>query len=354
MLELANLEHRLASREADCARAAELRQSAGSNIERTQRLLESDPADVRNRLRLFIAETNQALCSQHPSLYIASCRATEAYDLAKNNQDVLMAARACYKLALIESRRATSICDCPPRARFSACRHATEALRLSKQLHNDRLTARIHTLLGNLFLEYPFRDIPRATSEWEAAEQSMVKHKDLDYVVKRIRELGVRIESARSGSDTAVIFTVHAELAFGQRLEQTIRDVERAIVLDAVALLGPSTGAISDALRTGHDRIERYLEERQRDRQSTHVRPSCLIYERDDVIFNVSRALAFSQPLEVTVQDVERAIVFAACSQYGCDESAITRLLVTGGRRVRKHLDTIRAELQSIKYAEQQ
>jgi tetratricopeptide (TPR) repeat protein len=61
ILRLADLEHRMAFR--DPGRANELRDSAAANIARVEKLLDTDPTDVRNRGRLFLAKSNQALGS---------------------------------------------------------------------------------------------------------------------------------------------------------------------------------------------------------------------------------------------------------------------------------------------------
>jgi hypothetical protein len=322
LLELANVELRIAMRQSDSARARELRESAQQNIERAKQLLDGDTTDIRNHGRYFLAMTNKALHSLHPKLRDARNLASQAYQFAARQNDVLIMARALYKQALIEFR-AAEFEDMPARAYLLSCHYATGALVLAGRLNNDRLAARIHTLLGNLYLGFPFHNRDYAVREWEAAMHSMIQHEDTDYVVQEIQALGEKLHSSMPSPRSSLIFTVTDELAFKQPLSETVREVEHSIVLAAAEWLGDSALRISRTLRTGRGRIDRYLSET----------PS-LCFKPGDVIFRVTAALAFSQPLDDTIRAVEEEIVLAVRIRYNCNESFARNLLRVGFEKI--------------------
>ena len=335
LLESANLEHRMAPKEPDPVRAEALRRIAAGHIKHAKDLLTSDTADVNNFIRLLLARANQALNGLSLSLSNARRLSNEAYELAKTQKqkNLLMIARARHKQAVIECRAAALPgCEEPVRLRLLACQYATEALELASQTHNDRLAARIHTNLGNVYLDFPFHDVSAATREWEAAVDCMSQHKeDLDYVVQEIQALGNKLSSHSKGTRDAVIFNVTAALAFNQPLEHTIEAVEHSIVLTAVDLLGPNAQAISETLRTGRQRIEKHF-------SAKHSKHEQVLSDPDDVIFGVTTAVAFSQPLDHTIEAVERAIIHAAYVRYDRNEHDVRALLHISHERFKGRL----------------
>ena len=331
-IELANLLHRQVRRENDPKTLSELRRQAAYYVQSAAECLKEEVIDARNQVRLLHAQTNLALYGQPASIFNARTLAREAYELALQRDDRLMMARARYKQAAIEYRDANSrFCKKPPETRLLACRYAMVALELARDLRNDRLTARIHTLLGNLLLEFPFASRARATQEWEDAVECMKEHEDFDYVAKRIEELERKLGSSRCNREIPPIFEV-TERAFEQPLEKTIQQVEHAIVLALVDLLGPNANAIKDRLQTGRSRIEKHLDKPQRHTKTT-VQPP----QGQEVIYRVTNTEAFTQPLEETIKAVERAIVLTAFIRLG-DEAAVRELLGVHPRRIDRHV----------------
>lgn len=205
LIEWANLELRMASRMKDHARATQLKENSARRIARVREFLKADPKDFRNDLRLRLAEANQALRGIKPSLVRARRLAAKAYKAAEERNDILMMARAARKKASIEYRAVTNgsvPCVDPVRTLVRAARYSTEALALSREVHNDRLQARIHTLRGKIFLEFPFRDPEEAKAECEAAGECLSHHQDSDYVVKEVETLRRKIEAAEQSMRT--------------------------------------------------------------------------------------------------------------------------------------------------------
>jgi hypothetical protein len=300
LIELANVEHRMAERQP--ARANELRAAAGDNIQRAEELLHDDPVDIRNRLRLLLARTNQALYAFHPSRRTALEFAQEAYSLAKaqHPEDALMMARALYQQALIQYR-AAEVDNFPSQANLRSCRYATDARDLAQRLNNNRLTARIHTLLGNLYLREPFCNYDCAEREWLAAQRCLRQHQTSDYLFEEIRVLGDNLHSFQSTPATSLIISVTDELAFNQSLAETVEQVENAIILAACKWLGENTWGIARALHIGKEKVRKYINDRVP-----------LVLKPGNVIVRITTALAFSQPLEETLRIVEREIILAA------------------------------------------
>src|SRR5579863_984398 len=166
LLELANLRLRMASRDRNPGYAEELRKSAANNITRAGRILTSNPSDHRNWGRKLLCEVNQMLYSPRPLVHKMRQSAQEAYNFAELHKDPLIMARAKLKQAVVERRAAiaaSSACAEPVSFRLRALEYADAAAQIANDLQNDRLKARVHTFLGNLFLEFPFNDRERAT-----------------------------------------------------------------------------------------------------------------------------------------------------------------------------------------------
>jgi tetratricopeptide (TPR) repeat protein len=317
LLETANMELRLAYREPDAARARELSDSAGKHIERAEALLKPDPGDIRNSLRLLISLTNKYMCGVHRLLYLARGHARRAYDLAKKHRDGLMQARACYKQAVIEFRAADDDmlnCEDPVHRRLLACGFASEGLELASHFNSDRLEARLHTLLGNLFLAFPFRDPDYAQSNWEAAVERMARHQDRDYVMQEIEALGRKLNLPSNLVPAKPIFIV-TDKAVHQRMASTLAEAERAIVMTAIKLLGKKAtrNSVSDLLKVGHGRIEKYFDEFEKLSASVPaIAPVPVQVAHNNDIFRVKAALAFSQPLDKTLERVKSAVKMSA------------------------------------------
>ena len=313
LLETANMELRLAYRESDAARARELSDSAGKHIERAEALLKPDPGDIRNSLRLLISLTNKYMCGVHRLLYLARSHAKKAYDLAKKHRDGLMQARACYKQAVIESRAADLPgCEDSAHRRLLACGFASEGLELASHFNSDRLEARLHTLLGNLFLACPFNDPDYAESNWEAAVERMERHQDRDYVMQEIEALGRKLNMPSNLPPAKPIFIV-TDKAVHQRMADTLAEAERAIVMTAIKLLGKDANpnSVSDLLKVGHGRIEKYIEEFKKLSASVPAPVPVQVPGNND-IFRVKAALAFGQPLDKTLERVKSAVKLSA------------------------------------------
>lgn len=280
------------------------------------------------RRRVLLAEANQALLGLAPSLRNARRKALEAYEFAKCHHDelLLFEARARYKQAVIEARAASEYgAEDPVRLRLKACRYAFEALHLAAQFHSDRLAARIHTLLGNLFLEFPFCDCDYAAQQWEAAVQRMSQHEDMDYLVDRIAALGKKLDAPVPRPEDPVIFAVDGEAAFRDTLEKTSRLAEKAVILAAVKWFGNNDRAIATALRVGRRKVQKILD-------GPHQATTPLATHH--VIFRVKVAFAFSRPLAETIKAVERAVILAAWIRYGCDKATVKDKLHVGFEKV--------------------
>lgn len=196
LIEWANLELRMAVKisDSDRARADKLRKHAADRIAQAEKLLKDDRDDHRNRVRLYLAQANDATKGARPLLVKARQAARRAYELAKQHANTLMMARARLKQAKIESS-AVKDDSSPIRIFVRAAQFSTEALELSRKIQSDRLTARIHTFRGNLFFDFPFADRKQASSECEAAKERMRRHQDVDYVVEEIKALEEQLES---------------------------------------------------------------------------------------------------------------------------------------------------------------
>lgn len=195
LIEWANLELRIAVKishvDLDCANT--LRKSAADHIRQAKELLQEDPDDHRNWVRLYLAQANDAMKGARRSLVNARNCSRKAYELAKQHQNTLMMARARLKQAKIESGEK----EASDRIRMfvRAAQFSTEALELSRQVQSDRLAARVHTFRGNLFFDYPFRDVEQASMECEKAKECMQGHQDVDYVVEAIRALEKKLKT---------------------------------------------------------------------------------------------------------------------------------------------------------------
>lgn len=198
LTETANLELRIASASVgkNAARAKALRASAAANIKRAEAIAKGGNCGPRNWARLLRSQANQSIHGANPSLPNARRFARQCYEFARRHQDGLMEARSLYKQGVIEYLAAKSFegCENPVQTLVRACQYATDALAQAEQMCNARLTARIRTLRGNIFLEFPFSDVGAATEEWHAAIDLMAKHENLDYVVQEIHALGKRLD----------------------------------------------------------------------------------------------------------------------------------------------------------------
>jgi hypothetical protein len=152
-----------------------------------------------------------------------------------------------------------------------------------------------------------------------------------------------------------MIFVVTTKLAFSQPLKTTTREVEFSIVMAAKKWLVPKSEeaqapdremqgvrAVSMALQAGFQRIARHFAEENKRSHVTQLVDS----DAEDVIFRVTAARVFSQPLKDTIRDVERAIILVACIRYRCNKDAVCKALKAGKGRVDRHFSDIRQELQ--------
>jgi len=283
----------------------------------------------------------ESLYGPKHSLALTRGLAKKAYQFAKDHDDLLIMSRARLHQARVEQQAAACEED-PVRAVCFACQYAIGAASLAGQMHNERLQARCHTLLCDLYLGYPFRNVIAASREWEAAVRCMSPHADMDYLVEKIQTLRNRLDSAPCAAAVAVIFTVTAGDALDHPLEGTVQAVGRAVVLAALERLGDNDRVICQALGTGRKRIEKHL---SAPALPGSGRPGARDPD-DPVIFRVTAALAFSQPLEDTIQAVERAIIRAACIRYGCDQHAVRESLCIGYERFIQHFAALGPELR--------
>src|SRR5207249_3038167 len=130
-------------------------------------------------IRLLLARSNQALRGMNPSVFTARRLSKEAYERAHELQDLLMMTRAQYRRAEVE-QGALAQAEDTWRVCQTAIGFALDALSLAQQLQNARLTARIHTLLGNLYLVFPFQDFDAAAESCEAAFECVSHSQDRD------------------------------------------------------------------------------------------------------------------------------------------------------------------------------
>ena len=333
LIRLADLEYRMAMNE-----------GAAKNIARAAELLEADGRDVRNRGRLLLVQAKLALCGPKVSLAKARQLAKKAYELARDAGDEVIMPRGRYMQAVVELREAERGWDEDPGATLCRARqYANGAVELAKEIRADRLRARCHTLLGNLYLEPPFPDTVAATRQWEAAVENMSQHQDMDYLVEEIQALEERLGSTTRRSEDNVIFSVTAGNALDKPLEGTVRAVERAVVLAALKRFGEDDSTICKVLQTGRNRIEKCLSQPM---AHGSERPMFRHDPDGPVIFRVTAALAFGQPLQDTIREVERAIIRASCIQYHCNQHEVRKSLSVGHERFRRHFSDLEPELR--------
>lgn len=144
-----------------------------------------------------------------------------------------------------------------------------------------------------------------------------------------------------------VIAVVTATPALTQPLKQTLEAVKREILAEADTLLpSKNSRAVGEMLKTGsRDKIANHL--REEDAVEDDPKPKSVASLSDDpVIFRVKGAIAFSQPLRDTLEQVEEAIIFASCIFHRCDETAVRNQLKAGFERVHPHFVTAKEELQ--------
>jgi tetratricopeptide (TPR) repeat protein len=350
LLELANQQLRMSWKQRSIISDEELREKAADNIARAEQLLKSTPRDYRNWGRKLLSQVNQELCVKRPLAANMRRLAIEAYNFAERYDDLLIMARARLKQAEIERRvAASSGCADPVSARLHALEYASHAAEIVSGLQDNRLNARVHTFLGNLFLdEGPFRDMDRATAEWDVAVQAMAKHEDEDYVVDEIRTLGRKLSSPAVGlAQATTIFLVTENLAFGQPLDDTIRAAEHAIIQSMAEWLGSNANPhrIGGLLDISSQKVADHLD-RKRQRYIV-TEPQ----DGDGVLFRITTGLAFTQPLKETLRAVEVAIVRAACVRYECRVSTVSDMLHTGHDRVCEYVSGIKLELERSGYS---
>jgi hypothetical protein len=329
-MDAANVEFRQSMRERERAPtiAKELSERAKRRLDHAEALLNINTlSDKRDEVRLFLARSNEALRGFAPSIERARRCSKTAYEHAQLlNDDSLMIARSQYKRAEVEYF-AIRLAPEPWRVRQAALTFAIDALAAALRVQNARLKARIRILLSNLYLIRPFQDIDAADESCEAATECMSHRQDSDYLFDALTKLQSRVAKARALGGTPAVVTVTAGTAFTQSLETTLRQVEHEIVLTVRSHLGDSTALISTVLRAGHDRVEKALEFPNR-LQSV---------PGDAPIFRVKPRTIFTQSLEATLQEVERAIVRAARARFGKDE--VRQLLHMGHDRFKWHCD---------------
>jgi hypothetical protein len=337
LMDAANLQLRQSKRERkrDPVASRQLSDCATQKLDRVECLL--SPNDKRDRVLLFLARSNAALHCASPSSSRARTFSKNAYECAQLLDDQLMLARSLYKRAEVEQSTLRTAVD-PWRIRQAAMSFAFAALKEAQHLQNARLTARIHILLGNLYLEIPCEDIEAAAESYEAAADCMARRReDRDFLFEAITRLRTKLEAAQASSAISVIVTVTAGKAFAQPLEKTLQDVEREIVLTVQRHLGAVPHAISKVLQTGHERIVKHLNSLGEQKPATPSDPG------DPVIFRVKPRIIFTQPLEKTLRDVEHAIVRAAWLRFG--KGKVRGILNIGHERFMSHCANIEAEL---------
>lgn len=144
------------------------------------------------------------------------------------------------------------------------------------------------------------------------------------------------------------VAVVTATPALTQPLKQTLEAVKREILAEADTLLpSKNSRAVGEMLKTGsRDKIADHLREED-DAIEDDSKPKPVASVPDDpVIFRVKGAIAFSQPLRDTLEQVEEAIIFASCIFHRCDETAVRNQLKAGFERVHPHFVTAKEELQ--------
>lgn len=155
-------------------------------------------------------------------------------------------------------------------------------------------------------------------------------------------------EAMKIKSIKEVVTVVTATPALTQSLKHTLEAVEREILAEADTLLpSKNSRAVAEMLKTGsRDKIANHLrEEDNAVEENSRSKPVASLPD-DPVIFRVTGAMAFSQPLRDTLEQVEEAIVFASCIFHGCDETAVRNQLKAGFERVHPHFARAKEELQ--------
>jgi hypothetical protein len=145
-----------------------------------------------------------------------------------------------------------------------------------------------------------------------------------------------------------VITVVTATPALRQSLQQTLDAVKREILSEAATLLPEDrVRALGEILKTGaRDKIASHLrEENYVTEDTSKIQPVAYLPD-DPVIFRVKGAIAFSQPLQETLEAVKKAIIYASCIRHRCDETAVRTQLKARYERVHSHFATAKQELQ--------
>lgn len=161
---------------------------------------------------------------------------------------------------------------------------------------------------------------------------------------------GVNIKAIKE-----VIAVVTATPALTQRLQQTLEAVEREIVSEVATLLpDDKVRTVCEMLKTGaRTKIAAYLQEENRGAENvTEVRPVACLPD-DPVIFRVRGAVALSQPLHDTMDEVEEAIIYASCIWHRCDETAVRTQLRSRYERVHSHFASAKRELHQAGWPEE-
>jgi len=130
---------------------------------------------------------------------------------------------------------------------------------------------------------------------------------------------------------------VSSKLAFSQKLEDTIQDVEFAIVMEAEKRVFGDARQVSRAQRitilkdalqvAGRKRIEKHFEFPRR-----ALPPA----QAGEVIFRIGPAKMFSRSLEWIVKEVESAIFLVACAKFKGNKAEVVRALRVGRERINK------------------
>lgn len=330
LLDKADQEIRMANKYP--ARANELFSTAVKDIELAAALLLTDPGDIRNHTRLLLAKANFALYGRNRSLKSARLFSRLAYEFAAQHKDNLMVARARLRQASIEERGSWNE-DEPLRKRCLASIYVREALGLAIPLKNARLIARCHLLLGTLYMEEPFCDFSAAEMQWKAAARQMEQHEDSDYLVQKIQALGRQVNAASSKISAGIIITITTR-ALHMDLEQTVQEVEHAIVSAAAERFGASAAALCRLLGAGTDRIDRHLSAKRRASAGSSN-------DQEEPLFTVMSSLAFGSRLEDTIHTVEREIIAAAYRLYNGHKHNTRTALGIGHDRLKRAMDEI-------------
>ena len=147
------------------------------------------------------------------------------------------------------------------------------------------------------------------------------------------------LRSPKGSSPIAVITSGHLE----KPLDDTIRQVEVAVVTAAQERFGESDAILSKLLGVGRGRIDRIL-----DAKSSHQeRISADISAGQYAIFRVTFGLVLTDGLENIVQAVEREIIRAALEKHHDNDHAVRESLSIGFDRFNRHAILLKKKRQA-------